>query len=132
MALRNPADVRRHTQFKKDVDDLRTNGYIRHYSSEISKKTGDTAANICHYYFGKKPIGDNFIEKFNKAYRADLKMTRKGAEPSLNNSQDWQYVSIVFLKELQSKVLELESAVIRIEKIIDRSTEIIKAKLKPK
>src|ERR1700761_8498938 len=76
-ALTNPADIERHRQFRKMVDDLEKYSYIRHYTSDIQKRTGESSGNIANYYNGKKPIGDNFITRFEEEYAEDLKLARK-------------------------------------------------------
>lgn len=73
MTLINPADIQRHIEFKQAINDLSENGHIRHYSAEISEKTGEDRSNIVKYFKGTKPIGDNFWKKFNKAYSRALK-----------------------------------------------------------
>ena len=76
MALTNPADIQRHRQFKQDVDDLLKHGYIRHYTAELKRETGENTGNITKYYKGKIPIGNNFLEKFYSAYGRWLKKLR--------------------------------------------------------
>jgi len=80
VSLINPADIKRHLRFKKEVALLKSHGIIRHYTAEISRKTGESKGNITNYYKGIIPIGDNFLEKFEKAYEKELKVIRGSAE----------------------------------------------------
>jgi len=80
VALINPADIIRHKQFKQDVDDLMGYGHIRHYTAEIKGRTGESTGNIANYYNGDKPIGDNFLKKFHKAYGHKLKEIRESPD----------------------------------------------------
>lgn len=81
-----PLDVKRHRQFKQDVDDLMHYGHMRHYTAEIEAKTKERRGNISDYYNGQKPISDNFLKKFHKAYDRLLKKIRESipsTEPTL-------------------------------------------------
>jgi len=77
VVLTNPVDIERHKQFKKAVNDLKKYGYMRRYTSEIKKRTGEDTGNITRYYKGNLPIGDNFLKKFKKAYASELRRIRK-------------------------------------------------------
>jgi len=77
MALSKQADIDRHIQFVKDVDELSRHGHLRHYTAEISQKTGENTGNITKFFKGKTPISDNFLKKFHKAYGRILKQIRE-------------------------------------------------------
>ena len=77
MELINPADILRHKEFEKDVNDLLEYGQLRFYTTEIHEKTGEPTSNISDYYNGEKPISDNFLKKFHKAYDSKLKKVRE-------------------------------------------------------
>ena len=55
-------------------------GYMRHYSAEIARRTGESTGNITKYYYGQLPLGDNFLKKFKSAFRVDLKRLSKEVE----------------------------------------------------
>jgi transcriptional regulator with XRE-family HTH domain len=59
---------------------------MRHYTAEIEGKTKESRGNISDYYNGKKPISNNFLKKFHKAYDRLLKKIREAipsTEPTL-------------------------------------------------
>lgn len=75
--LTKPLDIKRHQQFKRDVDDLMHYGHMRHYTAEINAKTQESKGNISDYYHAQKPISNNFLKKFKKAYSRILKRIRE-------------------------------------------------------
>jgi hypothetical protein len=75
--LIKPIDIKRHQQFQRDVDDLMHYGHMRHYTAEIYAKTQESKGNISDYYHAQKPISNNFLKKFKKAYSRILKRIRE-------------------------------------------------------
>lgn len=63
MALQK-ADIQRFEWFKAQVERLG----IRFPVAEIAEKTGFDQGNVSSYLKGKKPLSDNFLTSFRKAY----------------------------------------------------------------
>src|SRR5882757_8295886 len=64
-------------------------GHFKYYTAAINKKTGEATSNISNFYNGIIPIGDNFLDKFKKAYGRKLKEIRaaKGDLPLASNTE---------------------------------------------
>jgi len=138
-----PLDVKRYQQFKQDVEDLMHYGHMRHYTAEIEGKTKESRGNISDYYNGKKPISNNFLKKFHKAYDRLLKKIREaipGTEPTLavnvpvqplqaNQEEQTPNVAIdppliseylsSFQEAIMEKLISIEARLERLEQKID-------------
>ncbi|HEX9504037.1 MAG TPA: hypothetical protein VF974_07040 [Patescibacteria group bacterium] len=134
--LKKLVHIKRHEQFKKEVDLLVQHGYVVSYTVDIpkkmleieersrakkkseektesekekgrEKKKGDKG-NISNYYLGHKSIGADFLANFRKAYRKELKEAK--AAEKLQNEQ----ISVVEEAKQQYSI-EYQEALKRME-----------------
>ena len=91
MALKQ-IDIQRLDRLKSDIERL----HIRFPISTITRKTGADKANVSAYISGRKPLSDNFLEKFYAAFGEELnKLSVPHTELELLKNMDNRLAAIL-------------------------------------